>query len=836
MPFRPSEITRQHVLDACAKIKRENIQLRPSTRNDVIVNGEPFPPIEVLRYAHEQLDGDKRWEYSGGPQSFRYLEKLGFEVKRRRGDDDPIALLIERYKAHIKQRGLEDELYKWKLVGQFRGRPNLYADDFGEEIRSLNFNNLIYALARAVMVRLANERPERYRAALMNLFDENVPLSERIGPFQNEIQRIYREIDGNHSHHHDERTIAALLTFRNPENHTFYKDSFYKKLCELIRVKSKKTGKKLVHYLELIDDLVSEYIAVDQDLLSTVQSMLPEDVFQDANHKILAQDILFQMLEKSSEVNYWVFQANPKTYNLVEGLRTGVVDNWTVSAHRDRIRPGDKVILWLTGQDSGCYALAEVTEEPVKIEELADAHLWTVEDRNTYKTGIKVTHNLVTKPILKELIESVPRLRGLNVGLQGTNFTATKEQYEILSKLSEKKESGMTDHEPESNERQNNKFAKNIILYGPPGTGKTYNSIGTAVEIIDGNVPADRESTKNRFDELRQLGQIEFVTFHQNYSYEDFMVGIRPDVDNENLRFLAEKGIFYRVSKRARANYEESKVGKGRRSFDDVLLEILEPLERGEDVPVKMASGISFKITEVSDKSLSFIKQSGGKDHTLSISTLRDVVEGARDVPGGLDSYYKPLVKLIQQKRETTQPAEKLKNYVLVIDEINRANISKVFGELITLLEEDKRIGQPNELKVTLPNGEKDFGIPPNLYLIGTMNTADKSIALIDIALRRRFEFIGYYPRYDLIDAEAANLLREINDQIYKIKNSADYLIGHAYFMTDATIEAVLRNKVVPLLMEYLGGKTDVVKRIFDGTEWRVSFNTETYNWDISRK
>ena len=139
---------------------------------------------------------------------------------------------------------------------------------------------------------------------------------------------------------------------------------------------------------------------------------------------------------------------------------------------------------------------------------------------------------------------------------------------------------------------------------------------------------------------------------------------------------------------------------------------------------------------------------------------------------------------------------------MLIIDEINRANISKVFGELITLLEEDKRLGAKNELRVSIPGEETDFGIPPNVYVIGTMNTADKSIAMIDIALRRRFEFRGYFPDYNKVDELSGEILKHINKQIYERKKSADYLIGHGYFMNGGeppeTFE-VLQNKVIPL-------------------------------------
>ena len=205
----------------------------------------------------------------------------------------------------------------------------------------------------------------------------------------------------------------------------------------------------------------------------------------------------------------------------------------------------------------------------------------------------------------------------------------------------------------------------------------------------------------------------------------------------------------------------------------------------------------------------------------------------------GLGVYYYPLVQQLKEYAKTLSPGittEQLKNYVLIIDEINRANISKVFGELITLLEDDKRLGEPNELKVRLPNGE-EFGVPPNLYVLGTMNTADRSIALIDVALRRRFEFIGKYPDYGTIKDEQKNdLLRKINAAVFEEKKSADYLIGHAYFMKAEPAETTIRNKVIPLLMEYFSGRIDIVKKIFATTNWHINYNAADYNWEINRK
>ncbi len=375
----------------------------------------------------------------------------------------------------------------------------------------------------------------------------------------------------------------------------------------------------------------------------------------------------------------------------------------------------------------------------------------------------------------------------------------------------------------------------NTILYGPPGTGKTYNSIDLAVSTASGK-SSDHHSNKIEFDRLRKEGQIEFVTFHQNYTYEDFMVGIKPDIDNSNLRFVPYKGIFYQLCKRARDNYEASHLTSKLQSFDDLVEEMLAKISDDQPLELKTLRGKPFWLTDFSDRTIYLRKSTGSEIHTLSISTLIEVAEGRREMVSGLGAYYHPIIEYLKKNRKTAGTSEPLKNYVLVIDEINRANISKVFGELITLLEDDKRLGQDNELRISLPNGEKDFGIPPNLYVIGTMNTADKSIALIDIALRRRFEFKGYYPIYEGYDQEAARLLEKINEKIYSLKNTSDYLIGHAYFMNGNGIEPTLRNKVIPLLMEYFSGKINLVSDIFKDTDWSVSYNTKTYSWDILPK
>lgn len=326
-----------------------------------------------------------------------------------------------------------------------------------------------------------------------------------------------------------------------------------------------------------------------------------------------------------------------------------------------------------------------------------------------------------------------------------------------LKDKSDSDESGLPD--------EDNRFPLNLILYGPPGTGKTYNTIFKSLDILDvpvvnksgrgtmwfDNDSADRDKALEEFNNKKAAGYIVFTTFHQSMSYEDFIEGIKPVLD--------EKG------------------------------------SKGE-----------------------------------SVATVEYTIQ-----PG--------IFKKIAEEASNNSPQK----YILIIDEINRGNIANIFGELITLIEDDKRttklegkeyVKNLEGITVKLPYsnavGDAEFGVPGNLYIIGTMNTADRSVEALDSALRRRFSFIEMMPKPKLLGnveikglgkKSLETLLNTINQRIEILKDR-EHQIGHSYFMkfVDKTgkeksvspddLKSVFTDKIIPLLQEYFYGDYEKIQLV----------------------
>lgn len=387
--------------------------------------------------------------------------------------------------------------------------------------------------------------------------------------------------------------------------------------------------------------------------------------------------------------------------------------------------------------------------------------------------------------------------------------------------------------------------ALNTILYGPPGTGKTYETAKRAVEIIDGSAPTDRKALMDRYRELQQDGHIAFVTFHQSYSYEDFVEGIRPVMNSNGAdsspRYQVVDGILKELAKRAMSpefKHEEplDVSQKKEIDFDDIWSMFVDYVKNNphrEYIIDGDKSGKTYAFTFHGENYVTYCDESievegVGRAYITEKTIQRDYIRGfwrtvyfsdetglrkanaLNRIRGTVyEVIYNIMRRLMTAKYESLYSARPATaNHVLIVDEINRGNISKILGELITLLEDDKRLGKENELTVTLPYSRETFGLPANLYLIGTMNTADKSLALLDVALRRRFSFEELPPRFDVcgLDPEMKRVLETLNERI-TLRKDRDHRIGHAFFMgvgsDEVAFNHVFHRKVIPLLQEY---------------------------------
>ena len=572
-------------------------------------------------------------------------------------------------------------------------------------------------------------------------------------------------------------------------------------------------------------------------------------------------------MSKKTSTNYWLFQNNPKKFRLREALQKEALQTFVVKSHQAKIKKGDKVIIWQTGNQAGCYALATVTSE-VGEKEVGQQEIpfYEVKPKATKRVLLNVDYNLWNHPITKEYLPIIKSFDRFYAGLSGTNYRATEDQFKQIVSLVEQQDilaEPSVSYDPQTSLNH----PLNLILYGAPGTGKTYKIINYALSIIENRTLEElslepRTELRKRFNLYLEEAWVQFVTFHPSFAYEDFVEGIKPYTDQGKVLYEVEDGVFKYISQMAKRHLVEVlleliPVKEINVDYDAlftaflVYLEsddfssfnsrtgkrmLLQKIERNGNLTLRPENSfLSYAVTKTKLKKL--------YKNYASIDDIKHTQNDIHLLLGGVNTRaywavfnelknFEPIFvqALMEDQEELPLPESsanavefnnlsdmarnKAGRFVLIIDEINRGNIASIFGDLITLIEADKREGNAEALKLLLPYSKNYFCVPPNLHIIGTMNTADRSVEALDAALRRRFTFVEEKPQPELLTqapvagVDLKRMLTAINKRIALLLDK-DHAIGHAYFMEVtnlAELKTVFTNKILPLLQEYFFG------------------------------
>ena len=679
-------------------------------------------------------------------------------------DQTKLQELIGKYKADF-ETNIPNELYKWKAVKCFQDNWDINAENFAEMLsRSLSKTGNLLAtrstFPRRMIKHYAKSYTEEVRNLFIVLFDDDRSLFERIEEFKKGIDLIHEkwDVEGTKNHYQTDNVISTYLWLRFPDKYYIYKPSIAQILFKELNVNIKLRGMGTNAIIETynIYNVIAETLAEDMAYRGMLDNAQTDDCYPDYTFRTATIDFgyyvgkymkpSFSIAGKhqpktttikqsyvtpivgapktdSPKHGYWWLNANPKYWSLAEWV-VGDEQDYTLynsNGNKRRIfqnfvdaKEGDTVICYESNPTKQILCLAIVSKA-------SDGE----------RIVFKKTETL-TAPVDYASIRDIAELQNMEVFVNpnGSFFKLTADEYNLLMdiireanekpSLEVKSESYTVDNflsdvfmtkDSYNHLRAKLEIKKNIILQGAPGVGKTFSAKRLAYSIME-------EKDDNR---------ICFIQFHQNYSYEEFIEGYKPDEESFKLR----KGIFYNFC--------------------------------------------------------------------------------------------------TQAKNDPSRP------YFFIIDEINRGNLSKIFGELLMLVESAYR----NERVALLYSGEK-FYVPENLYIIGMMNTADRSLAMIDYALRRRFSFFDLKPGYDTdgfkekqksLNNEKYNKLVseiiELNKEIVKEGSLGwGFEIGHSYLcynkvdeVTDRWLYAVVNYDIIPLLSEYWFDSRDAV------TKWSERLN-----------
>ena len=749
--------------------------------------------------------------------------------------------LIERYKELRKEIPIRhekyDELYKWELITSAIGKAPIGIVSDGITYSKSNkggFENLYDAVHdRKTLNYLVDNKKQEFEQILSNLVDEKQPLNGRISDYKSSLSSLLPK-EGYSSKANDERTAATILTCYNPEKYTFYKyEGMYDNLCKYLGEEKKPTGMCYEHYLELIRPLVQMAVN-DQELQELVSPML---VGQRKSDLLLAQDMVWMLVNWMHNrlgfvsaivwpIRYWYVGYNygghesqlPRflNENIWEGRFDPVNDKKLLQTAR-LIEPNDILIL------KSSFTKGEGHKHPcIRISALGKVDRIEESDEDGFR---KVTcHTSYFNFDSKDF-------DGSKFGKYRKTIDKCTDS-EIIEYII-----SIIDIEHMKNNYQSYidllKSNHNIILTGAPGTGKTYLAKQIAQKMIFGEVKDQlTEEEQTQFNE-----RCGFVQFHPSYDYTDFVEGLRPRNDgNGNVGFERKDGVFKAFCKKALLLFDENQIQNAIDQFKADLA------KAGIITIGSSKTSTPFRVSLNSRNTICVVLSSDDTWSATDDNLIRYLETGEYD--NRHDTYLHSIGDYIRKTYLPTSVVlhgeeERNKPFVFIIDEINRGEISKIFGELFFSIDPGYR-GKKGRVDTQYQNMVEDgdvfkkgFYVPDNVYIIGTMNDIDRSVESMDFAMRRRFAWveISAEESMQMLDGMAnekqlKNRMHNLNAAILKANGLGKaYQIGAAYFLKYEQyndFELLWTYHLEGLLREYLRGNPNAdtelekLKKVYD--------------------
>ena len=716
----------------------------------------------------------------------------------------------------------ENEVYKWYTIAHFQQYWDINATDFYEMFKESfrKRGNLVYQNSFSFLDALGKYFPEQLRNLFIIVYSSDdfyIKLDKAKTFAENSIEKLREKLNKtNFNHQFDERTLSFLLTMQNPSKNTFYKSTLYNQLCDYLDIIPQKE-RKYKHHIELLFQMVP--------FLNNPQLNLLKEHFVPQGGDfplLLAQDIVYQNMNNENEdpKRYWLYSPGEQAVRWEEFYNEGIMaigwdklenlENYTdrksiLEALINNYGGGEDQRNNVSAIDDFCNGENKINKGDIVIAKRGKNTLlgygkvisdyYFDEERAAYKHYREVKW---LKKGVWDANNNLPTKTLTDVTTYNSDIEGIKYAQYLLNIMNEN-----------TNKQENNhmiellKYKPQIILQGPPGTGKTREAKRIAKALLG----------LGENDSLEGNEQFKLIQFHPSYSYEDFVRGIvaKPNEKGDGIVYTAENKVLAEFAKKAtEATFVEpikwedfrdylikEKEKNGNVFFDKkktIKFDFIKKYDDGEAIHVQCLEDNEWKAGE---NGLNLPKNFTSENLYNNFIIFKENQKKKDGYWSDIVDYFVDWAKKFKKKP-----------YILIIDEINRANLSAVLGELIYALEYR---GEAVQSMYAIED-DNSLVLPPNLYIIGTMNTADRSVGHIDYAIRRRFAFVNVLPKdltSELGDQFDSVLFAKVTD-LFNTNLSPEFKkedveLGHSYFITKNTpIDIRWEYEIKPILLEYI--------------------------------